>query len=125
MNIKYAAVINTPGYSPWADEPAIFDTAHEAWSYLAEERERAEDDFDGEDYSPTREQLAVLGTAVHWQTHLDGFDGPEQRAAWLADKGLAPDGTGTVYGDTPGYDGDHDLGVAYSVVVAEDDDQTV
>jgi hypothetical protein len=24
-------------------------------------------------------------------------------------------GTGTLYGDTPGYDGDHDLGVAYSV----------
>jgi len=27
--------------------------------------------------------------------------------------------TGTVYGPTPGYDGDHDLGLAYTVSPAE------
>ena len=33
---------------------------------------------------------------------------------------IGEDGTGTIYGDTPWYDGDNDLGHAYSVALMED-----
>jgi hypothetical protein len=36
---------------------------------------------------------------------------------------LSVDGTGTIYGSTPGYDGTHDLGLAYCVTVVEDEDE--
>lgn len=105
----YVATMNVPGYLGMDDEPPVFDTAQEAWAYLAEQRERDEDDFgdEGEEYSDTRETLAVLGEAAHWKRgDLD---------VWLATHGVAGDGTGAVYGSTPGYQGDHDLGVAYCV----------
>lgn len=108
----FVATINVPGYLPMDDDPPTFETAHEAWAYLAGEREHAEDDYEGEAYSDTRESLAVLGTDAHWQGEV---------AAWLSEHNLSRDGTGTVYGDTPGYDGDHDLGLAYTVSVAEEE----
>jgi len=104
---RFVAIINVPGYMPMDDDPATFDTAQEAWDYLADERTNAEDDFEGEAYSDTRELLAALGEQAHWRH--------QEAAEWLAGNGLAADGTGTVYGDTPGYEGEHDLGLAYSV----------
>lgn len=98
----FAAIINTPGYLSEQDEPPVFDTAREAWEYLANEREEAEDaaaDYDpNEEYTDTARQLrtaAGFGTAAAEMTY--------------------PDGTGVIYGDTPG-GRMHDLGVAYSVI---------
>lgn len=105
---KYLALVNVPGYLPMADEPAEFDSARDAWEYLADERKRDEDDAwtdDGpEGYSGTANilEMAARGTMSDY-----------------ANAGLDEvDGTGTVHGPTPGYDGSHDLGLAYSVTVA-------
>ena len=126
--MPYLATVNTPGYLPWDDDPPVFETAREAWDYLAYQRMSAEDDAvcveceDGpgcpwdaaHEYSETHETLAILGTGAHW-------DHPDY-VVQLEDYSLASDGTGTVYGDTPGYHGDHDLGLAYSVTLVEDGD---
>ena len=100
---KYQAIINVPGYLPMDDDPPVFDTAQEAWQYLAEQRRADEDGADtpGADYTETVGTLLVIATTIDKVPYLD----------------LDPDGTGTVYGATPGYEGDHDLGVAYSVVI--------
>jgi len=99
---RFLATINTPGYLPEADvdDPAIFDSAREAWDYLASERKRDEDDFaeDERGYSGVVNTLEMLAEG--------NFD-----PAF----GVGSDGTGTVSGGTVGYDGDHDLGRAYSV----------
>jgi hypothetical protein len=113
----YVATINTPGLLPEGDaEPAVFETAAEAWWYLYHERCTAEreapcDLCDGkmthgpegdcDDDSETGEALA-------------------KHARW-AGSGLVCDfeAVGTVYGPTPGYRGDHDLGLAYSVSEVE------
>jgi hypothetical protein len=95
---RYVATINTPGYLPMDDDPPVFDTAAEAWAYLAEERERAEDEDESTDeYSGT---LTALRELADPRRELVPF---------------------TVYGDTPGYDGDHDLGLAYTVSIVEED----
>jgi len=121
--MPYLATVNTPGYMPWDDDPPVFDTAQEAWNYLADHRTRAEDDApcadcdrgaDCDEYSETRETLAVLGTAAHW-SHPDR-DG---LITFLASHGVAPNGTGAVHGDTPGYTGDHDLRLVYRVTEVE------
>lgn len=89
----FVATINTPGYLPDdAGELPEFDTAREAWEYLMGERARHLDEMESS------------GLAFH-------------DATWLKLRAASLDGTsiGTVYGDTPGYDGNHDLGLAYSV----------
>lgn len=112
--MTYIAIVNVPGYSPMSDEPATFDSAQEAWAYLADERERDEDDTLTDDetpYSETHARLAYLAHPLHWEH--------EHAASWVVNNGLDSDGTGVVYSDTPGYTGDHDLGLAYSVQIAE------
>jgi hypothetical protein len=92
----YVATINTPGYLPMDDDPPTFDTTFDAWSYLREERIRAEDDVvesEDEPYTDTVENLRLA--AVNNEI-------------------------GTVYGPTPGYEGDHDLGLAYTVQEVEE-----
>lgn len=99
---QYVAHINIPGYSPMADEPAEFETAQEAWEWLADERRMSEDSAEGVE---------------------DGDDDKDEESTTLqrlvanmrADKPICD----VVYGPTPGYDGDHDLGLAYSVVPIE------
>jgi hypothetical protein len=102
--VQYVATINTPGYLPMDDDPPVFDTAREAWAYLADERERGEDDYaeDDEDYSDTYQDLVSLANG-----YTKNGDEP-----------------GTIYGPTPGYDGNHDLGLAYSVDIWERDDES-
>lgn len=104
---QFVATINVPGYLPMDDDPPVFDTAREAWDYLAEERRRDEDDvvmtgMDG--YSETVNQL-------------------EQRAEGNFDPAFGSidevTGEGTIHGPMPGYDGDHDLGFNYNVSLAE------
>lgn len=105
----FVATINIPGYLPMDDDPPTFDTAREAWEYLAGEREHAEDGDDSlTEYTQT---VSVLDHAATDQVYGNPFE----------DCPLNADGTGTIYGPTPGYDGDHDLGLAYSVSVAECD----
>lgn len=104
MEPVYVATINTPGYLPEGD-PLYASNPAECWEWLADERLRAEDatddDWNGGEYSDTLHELRrrsrVAAMAPHASVNL-----------------------GTVYGDTPGYDGDHDLGVAYSVDVTSD-----
>lgn len=95
---KYVALINTPAYLPWDDEPPTFDNPWEAWVYLADQRRRQEDDAEDAHLYP------AYTDTVH---ELDR----------CADNGT---GIGTVYGPTPGYDGEHDLGLAYSVDIDEE-----
>lgn len=105
----YEATVNTPGYLPEADEPALFETVREAWEYLADERREAEDAAWEADLETAEGYSATVNT-------LEQFS----RGQFEPSLGASDDdGTGVVYGTTPGYDGDHDLGKAYSVTVAE------
>lgn len=81
----YVATINVPGYLPMDDDPPEFDTVREAWDWLLEEHERGGEGFD---VAPDPMIVAEFEAMT---------------------------GTGTLYTPTPGYDGDHDLGLAYSV----------
>lgn len=110
---QYVATINVPGYLPMDDDPPVFDTPREAWAWLADERVQAEDDAPYDTatepgYSATVNKLESLGNGtLGFEEVGDG------------------DGTGSVTGDTPGYKGDHDLGLAYSVSVAEEEEGEV
>lgn len=88
----FQAIINVPGYLSNQDELPEFDTAASAWEYLIDERLRDLDDpMNDEDNSDDQA--------------IDEMEGYVQ------------DGSpGTAWGRTPGYDGDHDLGLSYSVV---------
>ena len=110
MAARYVATINVPGYLPdMADEPPTFETAAEGWAYLRDERERAEDG--------TGDYAELVGGGDAYSDTRDTLD---DRSIW-ASSGLVCDfeAVGTVYGPTPGYRGDHDLGVAYSVTEVE------
>lgn len=107
---RFLATTNIPGYCPMDDDPPVFDTAQEAWAYLAKLRERDEDsadygDADTGEYSETVITLRYIASADH------------EHGSPHEDWPTSPDGSGVVYGDTPGYDGDHDLGLAYVVSV--------
>lgn len=113
--MAYVATTSVPGYLPMDDDPPVFDTAAEAWQYLAEECARGGGDYvpdDPEDLEGPQSESATYACLQHnaevKAPHVCGHDTPH----W-------PDHVGTVYGSTPGYDGDHDLGLAYSVSVAE------
>lgn len=95
---QYAAVINTPGYMPWADEPAVFDSIREAWAYLKDEYERMCDGLEERD------------NPGDYDAVIAGFD-----SRWNYDE------TGHLYAHTPGYDGDHDLGLAFQVIEYEEE----
>lgn len=93
----YLAIINTPGYLSHQDELPEFETITQAWEYLRDERIRDLEDpmNDEDDYAEDQCADELEGMA---------YSSPE---------------LGTVYGPTPGYDGDHDLGLAYSVIRSE------
>jgi hypothetical protein len=91
-DVPYLATQNVvPGYLPQDDDPPTFVTSGDAWQYLAEERRNDEDNTPGMHYGETVNTLDAYASAGH--------------------------GEDTVYGPTPGYDGDHDHGLAYSVTV--------
>jgi hypothetical protein len=93
--IRYVATINVPGYLPMDDNPPVFDNAEDAWQYLVSEVEQEWDEY------PEDENGACI--EAHTQFHV-----------------IDQSQCGTVYAPTPGYDGDHDLGLAHSVSIAED-----
>lgn len=89
----YQVTINAPGYLPMSDEPHVFESMQQAWEWLRDERQKDLDDVDYDEPDMDKDQC------------LEELDG-------MIDHPI----TGVVYGCTPGYDGDHDLGLAYSVV---------
>lgn len=91
--MPFQAIINTPGYLPQQDETPEFETCEAAWDYLRDERIRDLDDVMNDEDD-------------------DAIDNALEEMESL----MSEPSVGTVYGFTPGYDGDHDLGVAYSVV---------
>jgi len=107
----YTATVNVPGYLPMDDEPPTFDTAQEAWSYLCDERERGT--WNSDEYDGAWQTLQFLGRGETGHAYA------EIRHAGLTSMIDVDTLTGTLYADTPGYDGDHDLGLAYSVDVIE------
>lgn len=115
--MQYIATINTPGYLPDSGDIAVFDTATEAWEYLWDERNRhIEETYDGEadpDGNPWGEDecLDILSANVSCASGMHANTEPYP--------GCLTDGTGTVTGPTPGYEGDHDLGLAYTVTAHE------
>lgn len=100
--MSYVATINTPGYLPTDDDPPTFDTAREAWDYLTAERVQAEDE------------------APEWADHACDFPADCEYSETMLTLAQHEDAEGTVYGQTPGYDGDHDLGLAYCVIKVEE-----
>src|ERR1700739_3352398 len=89
--MSYMATMNIPGYLPCDDEPPpVFDKPVAAWALPADERRKAEDDTEESAYSETVDMLDAYAAADH--------------------------GADTVYGDTPGYESTHDLGIAYCVL---------
>lgn len=96
---KYVATVNVPGYLPMDDDPPYFDKAHEAWQYLADERERGEQDTEGDTLSETWRELSDRARATEVL--------------------IGETGEGVIYGATPGYDGEHDLGLAYCVTLTD------
>lgn len=107
----FAAIINVPGYLPYdMDDPPTFDTAREAWAYLADERARQEDAAEYADFDPDRFEDSDTLRYLRYVAS-DQFEPGNLREDWP----LNEDGTGVIYGTTPGYQGDHDLGLAYCV----------
>lgn len=105
--VEFVATVNVPGYLPMDDEPPTFDSAQEAWLWLATERVQSEDEFADLDAQGGYSACAnTLGMVAHEGAYEDN--------------GIDPvTGCGTVYGPTPGSDSEHDLGLAYSVSVVE------
>jgi hypothetical protein len=94
--MRYVATVNVPGYLPMDDDPPVFDTPREAWQHHVAEVERSWDDYPED----------ANGACVEAHTALHNLDQSQP---------------GTVYAPTPGYDGDHDLGLAYCVTEFEEE----
>lgn len=113
--MPYIASISTPGYLPEGD-PEEFDTAAEAWAWLASERRRDEDDLPGIPVDPADPN----GPCTYSETVLE----LERHAEATMVDGDSWARPGTVYGPTPGRGEDtHDLGLAYCVTWEEDEDE--
>lgn len=115
--MRYVATINTPGYLPDTDmPPPTFDTAKEAWEYLATERERAEDEAEYPDGSPLEFEYSDDVMVLHYLGREEHEPGNPHE-----DVCIDPDGTGSYAAATPGREEDeHDLGLVYSVTLVEE-----
>lgn len=110
--MKFLATTNTPGYLPMDDDPPTFDTAREAWAYLADERIRDEDagidaGAPDEGYSSIVNFMESIGNGT-----LSFEDGDYV--------GVASNGEGSIWGPScpPKM---YDLGLAYTVTAVEDE----
>lgn len=111
---RFMAVINVPGYLPMDDDPPVFDTPQEAWSYLADTRRRDEDDAVYADDDPDQCEYTDTVALLEYTAGPDvEYGNPHE------DNPVNADGSGVVYGSTPGYQGEHDLGLAYCVIAVE------
>lgn len=103
--IRYAATINTPGYLPMDENPPIFDTPAEAWSYLKDEYVRSwEDLLDESTHTPGDPTAAEL--EEQHTNDLRSFEFWVEHArvgyTWMPSPGRLSDDA-------------HDLGFNYSV----------
>lgn len=110
----YVATINVPGYLPMDDEPPTFDTAAEAWWHLYHER----CDGDWLDFVEPEGAVHDHNPYTLCPTCSDVED--SETADDLGRMAVANE-VGTIYGPTPGYQGDHDLGLAYCVTEIEEE----
>lgn len=103
---RYVAVVSSPGYLPDTDSPPpTFESAAVAWTYLAEERRKAEEEAsDGCSDDVCDPGCPWRSEAMLSDTFVELIEASETQQP------------GTVSGDTPGYHGDHDLGICYEVV---------
>jgi hypothetical protein len=113
VDARFMAIVNVPGYLPEDDDPPVFDTAQSAWKYLADERERGEDSAEYGAFDPDQFEYSDTLRSLRYAAGPDVVYGSSHE-----DNPLNADGTGVIYGSTPGYDGDHDLGLAYCVTLA-------
>lgn len=111
--MAFVATINVPGYLPMDDDPPTFDTAKEAWWHLY--RERCDADWQDVDIESLADMLGE--TRDHRPTSLCPVcsEVDDSETADELGRMAVADRPGTVYGPTPGYDGDRDLGLAYCV----------
>ena len=100
--MPYLPTVNTPGYQPMDEDPPVFETAAEAWTYLAEDRAEALSAL--ENVSPDLRTHALWSAASDARRRDDGD--PASCGSLIA-------------AHTPGYEGDHDLGIAYTVTLIE------
>lgn len=119
MAIRYAATVNVPGYLPMDDDPPRFETARAAWQYHSDELERTGDAWVPDDPDDPDGPASKSQAALCIEHNAEDRPGP-----WVCANGAEhrPDSVGTVYGSTPDYDGDHDLGLAYCVTEVDADD---
>lgn len=98
----YTATMNVPGHPPWED-PHTFDTATEAWWYLYQERCHAE-------------TATICDLCDGTMTHGPSGDCDDDSETGVALGQAARAGqVGSIHGPTPGYRGEGDPGVLYSV----------
>jgi len=88
---RFQASVTVPGYLPMVDEPHVFDSAAEAWGWLRDQRVNDLDDPMNDESDDEDECLVEIESMMDLDVR------------------------GAVYGRTPGYDGDHDLGIFYLV----------
>jgi hypothetical protein len=99
------ATINTPGYLPMDDDPPVFDTPAEAWDWLCDERMRDKEES-------VHSGGCENGLACKWSGDAPYSDTVTELLMLTGAMGSGP---GVVHGETPGYHGGHDLGLAFSV----------
>lgn len=117
--MSYVATINVPGYLPMDVDPPIFETAREAWEYLASEyvcdSDYAPDPYAYEPDDPSDPQGPHHQSGVLWELEARAQGIDELGRCWRSAR------EGTVYGPTPGYYGNHDLGLAYCVTWTDEE----
>lgn len=102
----YMATINTPGYLPEDDDPPVFDTASEAWTWLADERQTWEIDMEPDEHysmdDPDRFELSEVVADLREQAAVTAEEIPTVMEC--------------LWGHSVGRRGDpHDLGQSYCV----------
>lgn len=125
----YLASWYTPGYLPHASQNAEFGSVQEAWAHLARLRGQAERTDGGRSMGTPSPMTKVADRWEQAQEVLElltalGDHGLSVGSDWLRLFRLRSDGTGTLYGTTPGYARDVapelrrnyiDQGIAYKV----------
>lgn len=111
----FMATVNVPGYLPEDDDPPVFDTPQEAWGWLADERESAEDlDYEYDPADPDAFEYSEIVLALrHLSANPTDHDVFEGVTGWLDDSG-----GGVLYSHSPGRRySNTDLGLAYIVTL--------